>query len=203
MSELRSDRIIRFCERYLIVPEGQDVGKPVRLREWQRDIIRQIYDTPTRQAIVSMPRKQGKTALCAMLVLAHVVGPEAQRNAQVYSAAQSREQASIVHKLAANMARMSRELSDTNMLVVRDGTKELFSPLTGVRYRASAAEAATTYGLSPAMVIHDELGQVRGPRSEFYDSLETAMGAHPHPLSIVISTQAPTSGERRALSNLR
>jgi len=193
MSELRSDRIIRFCERYLIVPEGQDVGKPVRLREWQRDIIRQIYDTPTRQAIVSMPRKQGKTALCAMLVLAHVVGPEAQRNAQVYSAAQSREQASIVHKLAANMARMSRELADTNMLVIRDGTKELFSPLTGVRYRALAAEAATTYGLSPAMVIHDELGQVRGPRSEFYDSLETAMGAHPHPLSIVISTQAPTS----------
>jgi phage terminase large subunit-like protein len=190
---LRSDKIIRFCEKYLIVPEGADVGKPVVLREWQRDIIRQIYDTPTRQAIVTMPRKQGKTALCAMLVLVHVIGPEAQRNAQVYSAAQSRHQASIVHELAANMARMSRELSDPNMVVVRDHAKEIYSPLTGVRYRALAAEASTTYGLSPALVIHDELGQVRGPRSELYDALETAMGAHPHPLSIVISTQAPTS----------
>ena len=83
MNELRSERIIRFAEKYLVVPEGADVGKPVRLREWQRDIIRQIYDTPTRQAIVTMPRKQGKTALCAMLVLAHVIGPESQRNSQV------------------------------------------------------------------------------------------------------------------------
>lgn len=191
----RSDKIIRFCEKYLIVPEGVDVGKPVVLREWQREIIRQIYDTPTRQAIVTMPRKQGKTALCAMLVLTHVIGPEAQRNAQVYSAAQSRHQAGIVHELAANMARMSRELSDPNMVVVRDHAKEIYSPLTGVRYRALAAEASTTYGLSPSLVIHDELGQVRGPRSELYDALETAMGAHPHPLSIVISTQAPTNSD--------
>ena len=194
-AETRSDRIIRFCERYLVVPEGADVGKPVRLREWQRDIIRQIYDTPTRQAIVTMPRKQGKTALCAMLVLAHVIGPESQRNSQVYSAAQSRQQAALVYDLASKMVRMSRELSDPNMVVCREHAKELFSPYTGVRYRALAAESSTAYGLSPALVIHDELGQVRGPRSELYDALETAMGAHPNPLSIVISTQAPTSSD--------
>jgi phage terminase large subunit-like protein len=193
--EPRSGKIIRFCEKYLVVPEGADVGKPVVLREWQRDIIRAIYDSPTRQAIVSMPRKQGKTALCAMLVLSHVIGPESQRNAQVFSAAQSRQQAGIVFDLAAKMVRMSRELSDPNLVVVRDHAKELFSPYTGVRYRALAAEASTTYGLSPAVVIHDELGQVRGPRSELYDALETAMGAHPNPLSIVISTQAPTSSD--------
>jgi phage terminase large subunit-like protein len=93
------------------------------------------------------------------------------------------------------MVRMSPELNDPNMVVVRDSAKELFSPLTGVRYKALAAEASTTYGFSPALVIHDELGQVRGPRSELYDALETAMGAHPHPLSIVISTQAPTSAD--------
>jgi phage terminase large subunit-like protein len=177
------------------VPEGADVGKPVVLREWQRDIIRQIYDSPTRQAIVSMPRKQGKTALCAILTLAHLIGPEAQRNAQVFSAAQSRQQASIVFDLAAKMVRMSRELSDPNLVVVRDHAKELFSPYTGARYRALAAEASTTYGLSAAVVIHDELGQVRGPRSELYDALETSMGAHPNPLSIVISTQSPTSAD--------
>ena len=30
---------------------------------------------------------------------------------------------------------------------------------------------------SPALVIHDELGRVRGPRSELYDALETGAGA--------------------------
>jgi phage terminase large subunit-like protein len=100
-----------------------------------------------------------------------------------------------VFGLAAKMVRMSAELSDPNMVVVRDSAKELFSPLTGVRYKALAAEASTTFGFSPVLVIHDELGQVRGPKSALYDALETAMGAHDNPLSIVISTQAPTAGD--------
>jgi phage terminase large subunit-like protein len=191
----RSDRVIRFIETFLVTPEGAHVGKPIRLRDWQKEILREIYDTPTRQAIVSMGRKNGKTALISMLVLAHVIGPEAERNAQIFSSAQSRDQAAIVFGLAAKMVRMSHELSDPNMLVVRDSAKEIFSPLTGVRYKALAAEASHTFGFSPALVIHDELGQVRGPRSELYDALETAMGAHSNPLSIVISTQAATSAD--------
>src|SRR5436190_1201076 len=144
-ADYRSDRIIRFIEKYLVTPEGAAVGQPIRLREWQKDIIRQIYDTPTRQAIVSMGRKNGKTALIAMLVIAHVIGPEAERNASIFSSAQSRHQAGIVYDLAAKMVRMSRELSDPNMVVTRESAKELYSPLTGVRYKALAAEASTTY----------------------------------------------------------
>ncbi len=45
------------------------------------------------------------------------------------------------------------------------------------------------------MVIHDELGQVKGPRFELYDALETASAAHDNPLSIIISTQAATDGD--------
>jgi hypothetical protein len=45
------------------------------------------------------------------------------------------------------------------------------------------------------LTIHDELGQVKGPRSELYDALETATAAQEEPLSIVISTQAPTDND--------
>ena len=193
MTETRGDRVIRFCERYLVVPEGMHVGQPVKLRDWQRRIIKDIYDTPTRRAIVSLARKNGKTALIAMLVLAHLVGPEARQNAQIYSAAQSRDQASIVFSYAAKMARMSRDLAQH--VHVRDTAKELACALTGVKYRALSADATTAYGLSPVLVIHDETGQVRGPRSELYDALETAMGAQSEPLSLIISTQAPTDAD--------
>jgi len=44
-------------------------------------------------------------------------------------------------------------------------------------------------------VVHDELGRLRGPRSELYDALETAAGAQEAPLSVVISTQAPTDAD--------
>jgi phage terminase large subunit-like protein len=43
--------------------------------------------------------------------------------------------------------------------------------------------------------VHDELGQVRGPRSELYEALETATGAQENPLSLIISTQAPTDAD--------
>jgi phage terminase large subunit-like protein len=78
---------------------------------------------------------------------------------------------------------------------VTDSHKELFCVRMGTRYKALSAEARTAYGLSPVLVIHDELGQVRGPRSELYDALETSMGAQAAPLSIVISTQAPTDAD--------
>ena len=62
----------------------------------------------------------------------------------------------------------------------------------GTRYRALSAEATTAFGLSPSLIIHDELGRVRGPRSPLYEALETAVGAQEAPLSIVITTQAAT-----------
>ena len=189
----RSDKIIRFIETYLLVPEGGNVGRPVKLREWQKRILKDIYDTKTRQAIISLGRKNGKTALVAMIVLAHLVGPAWRQNAQIYSAAQSRDQAGIVFGLASKMVRMSPALNNPNTVIVRESAKELFSPLTGVKYKALSADATTAYGFSPVLVIHDELGQVRGERSALYDALETAMGAQTEPLSIVISTQAPTS----------
>jgi phage terminase large subunit-like protein len=47
--------------------------------------------------------------------------------------------------------------------------------------------------------VHDELGQVRGPRSDLYEALETAAGAQDEPLSIIISTQAPTDADLLSL----
>jgi phage terminase large subunit-like protein len=191
----RSSRNIRWIETYLRVPEGRLVGQPIKLRAWQRAEIKKIYDNPagTRRAILSFGRKNGKTALAACLLLLHLVGPESRPNSSLYSAAQSRDQAAILFSLAAKMVRMSPDLA---MAVnIRDSAKELFSPERGTKYKALSADASTAYGLSPVFVVHDELGQVRGPRSELYEALETATAAQDEPLSVVISTQAPTEGD--------
>jgi phage terminase large subunit-like protein len=115
------------------------------------------------------------------------------RNSQLFSAAQSRDQAAILFGLAAKIVRMSPTLSE--VVAIRDTAKQLYCSELGTLYRALSAEATTAYGLSPVFVVHDELGQVRGPRSELYDALETAQGAHEDPLSIIISTQAPTDAD--------
>jgi len=193
----RGDRNIQWIEQYCRIPEGKLVGKPVKLTKHQRKWIKQIYDTPTRMFILSMARKNAKTALSAFLLLLHLCGPEAKPNSQLYSAAQSREQAAILFALAATVVRMSPDLSQ--YVVIRDTAKQLFCPEMGTLYRALSAEASTAYGLSPALTIHDELGQVRGPRFELYEALETASAAQESPLSIVISTQAPTDADLLSL----
>lgn len=194
-SETRGNRNIRWIEEHCRIPEGKDVGKPVNLREWQKVEIRKIYDNPhgTRRSIISFGRKNAKTTLAAFLLLLHTCGPEARPNSQLNSAAQSKDQASILFKLAAKVVRLSPTLNA--VVIIRDTVKELFCPELGTLYKALSAEASTAYGLSPVFIVHDELGQVKGPRSELYDALETAVGAHANPLSIVISTQAPTDGD--------
>jgi phage terminase large subunit-like protein len=189
--------VIAFIEQVCFIPEGKYVGKPLKLYEWQKRDLERIYDNSvgTRRAILSMPRKQGKTALSACLLLAHLCGPHAKHrpNSQLYSAAQSRDQAAIIFALASKMVRLNPELART--ITIRESAKELFCPELGTRYKALSAEATTAYGLSPSFVIFDELGQVRGPRSPLYEALETATGAQENPLTIIISTQAPTDAD--------
>jgi len=193
----RGERNIRWIEGMCRIPDGKLVGKPVRLTDAQKGWIRQIYDTPTRTFILSMARKNAKTATSAFLLLLHLCGPEAKHNSQLYSAAQSRDQASILFGYASKVVRMSPDLSE--YVQIKESAKTLVCPELGSMYRALSADASTAYGLSPVFSVHDELGQVKGPRSELYEAIETASAAHESPLSIVISTQAPTDADLLSL----
>lgn len=179
----------------LRVPEGLLVGEPVRLRPWQKREIRKIYDNPhgTRRAILSFARKNGKTALVAMLLLVHLCGPRAIRNTQLYSAAQSREQAGVTYGLAEKMVLLTPELKAWVTPV--SGEKRLYCSDLGTVYRALSADATTAFGLSPVFAVHDELGQVRGPEFPLYDAVESGMSAHAAPLSVICSTQASTDND--------
>lgn len=189
----RAQKNIDWIEKHCFIPDGKDVGKPVKLRSWQKAEIRRIYSTPTRRALLSFGRKNGKTSFSAFLLLLHLAGPEARINSQLYSAAQSRDQAAILFALAAKIVRMSPTLSP--YIIVKDTAKQLVCQDLGTLYRALSADVSTSYGLSSVFVVHDELGQVKGPHSDLYEALETSSGAHESPLSIIISTQAPTDGD--------
>src|SRR3954470_17081134 len=118
----------------LRVPEGMRIGQRFELAPFQIEALEAIYDNPagTRRAILSFPRKTGKTALCSLLVLAHLVGPKARANSQIYSTAQSRAQAAIVFDYAAKIVRMSPALQP--FVIIRDSIKELYCPSLGSKY---------------------------------------------------------------------
>lgn len=189
----RGERNAAWIETYCRVPEGKDRGKPVRLRDWQVDELRKLYDSPTRTFIVSFGRKNGKTALIAFLVLLHLCGPEADLGSEVVSGARSRDQAAMVFRYASKCVAMSPDLSA--IVRVRDTAKELECSELQTIYKALSADAATNLGRSPKLAVHDELGQVKGPRDDFFEAIDTAQGAHEDPLTIIISTQSPRPGD--------
>lgn len=188
----RSDRIIAFIE-CLTIPSGEGQGEAFKLRDWQKRFIRDVYDPVNeknrrlvRRAVLSVARKNGKTALIAALCICHLVGPEAIPNGEIYSAATEREQAAIVFKVARQIIEADPELSA--LLTVVPSTKTIVCRSNGSFYRAISVEAGSKHGLNPSVVIYDELAQAKS--RELYDVLDTAMGARAEPLLIVISTQS-------------
>lgn len=191
----RGEKVIRFIEAFCPTPEGKLVGKPMRLDPWQKRFILDVYDNPagTRLGILSIARKNGKSALIAAIMLAHLVGPEARLNSQIVSGARSRKQAAVVFNLAAKMVQLSDRLRPI-VRIVPSG-KTLHGLTMNTEYQALAAEAGTAHGLSPVLAIHDEMGQVRGEFDAFIEAIETAQGAYDDALQLVISTQAPNDAD--------
>ena len=187
---LRVQLIFDFIER-LKIPSGRGAGGFFKLNNFQKAFIADIYNPLdknglriVKRAILSIGRKNGKTMLTACLVIVHLFGPEAEKNGEIFSAANSREQASKVFQYATQIIRADEDLIQAIEIVKSTRTMICKSSI----YRAVAAEAGTNYGENPSLVIYDELSQAKN--RELYDAFDTSMGARDEPLFIVISTQS-------------
>ncbi|MBJ7535434.1 terminase large subunit [Rhodomicrobium vannielii ATCC 17100] len=184
--------MIAFIEE-LPITSGSQHGQRMKLRPWQRQIVETIYGTndqgcrPVRTALITVARKNGKTALAAALALAHLLGPEAEPRGQIYSAAADREQAALIFReMAAIIKAVPWMDIRTN---VRTFTRDIEDLVNGSFYKALSSDAPTKHGLSASFVVYDELAQA--PNRDLYDVLATSVAARAEPLVIVISTQSP------------
>jgi len=187
----RSGRVCAFLES-LTISSGKLVGSKLKLRDFQRKFIEDTYRTvednrrPVRMAVLSVGRKNGKTQLAAGLALAHLVGPEVEPRGEVYSCANDRAQAGkIFSEMCALIKNHEYLRARCNVLM---HSKTIIDLETDSVYVALSREAKTKMGLSPSMVVYDELGSADG--RELFDAMNTAMGSRVNPLMLVISTQA-------------
>ena len=195
----RGEKVVAFITRYCLTPEGSEVGKPIVLADFQKRFILEVYDNPhgTRRAILSIARKNGKSALIAGIMLAHIVGPEAQQNSQIVSGAMSRDQAALVFGLAVKMLDMQPAFE--GLYKYTASGKRIVGLRKNVEFRALSAEGTTAHGLSPVLAILDEVGQVCGTMTPFIEAITTSQGAHTNPLLMAISTQSPSDADLLSL----
>ena len=196
----RSRRNVRWLEANAYVPDGPKAGERLRLTDHQMEKIRRIYrreDKLPRVVVLSEARKNAKTGFASFVVLLHTMGPEARPFQQVVTAARVKDQAGITFDYCVNSIQCSATLSP--VVDIRKQRKEFEVRRIGTIYKALSRDAKAQLGKSPAVAIHDELGQVEGPVDELYNNIETAMKAHQEPMSIIVSTQAPKDGDLLSL----
>lgn len=184
--------ILEFIS-YLPVPTGPLQGQRQQLHKFQEDFVRAMYEPVdgnglqvVRQAVLSTGRRNGKSLLCADLVLAHLVGPARRLNSTLFSAANDRFQAAVVYQIVIAIVRMMPELAQRLMLA--ESTKRIANPITNSVYHAISAEAITKLGQGPDFVVYDELGAAK--KRLLYDVLTSSQGAQVAPMMVNISTQA-------------
>ena len=85
--------VVQFCERALVHVLGDRAGQAFTLEPWQRRIVRDLFGTVDadgrrryREALIAVPRKNGKSTLGAALALAALC-LDGEAGAQIFSAA--------------------------------------------------------------------------------------------------------------------
>jgi phage terminase large subunit-like protein len=184
-----------FFENILCVPNGQQAGQPFKLLPWQADALATIYGESESPVIseyyLSMPKKQGKTAFAAGLLLYQLVAEPHERCAEIYSAAGSEKQAKEIYKAAKSMVRFSpklRALEDTGKLQVFTDSM-VYHAETGDRtYRALSNQAGNHHGINPSVSLIDELHNLEGRSgSELVEVLTTSQITRRAPLTVYLT----------------
>ena len=192
VSELtKGEKVIRFAETFLRVPEGMKTGQRLKLDLFQKAFIIALFDgNDITEAYLSIARRNGKTFVIAVILLAFIVGPMKKRNTTLCSAAMSRDQAATVFELMVKMLDMSPELE--GLYKYTPSSKSITGLKENVQYRAISSDAKTGHGKAYMIVLLDEAGQIDAESNPFVEMLVSSQSNYEDPLFIVISTQAPS-----------
>lgn len=184
-------RVVEFFERFLRHSKGEWAGQPFQLLKWQRDeVILPLFGWMRadgtrryRTAYIEIPKKNGKSTLAAGISLYGLIA-DGEEGAEVYPAAASRDQASIVYREAANMVKSSAELA--RVITLTESTKHMLFGRTKSIYKALSADAGTNEGLNISHLIMDEMHAQ--PNDLFWNALMYGGAARRQPLKVIITT---------------
>ena len=176
----RSDgyRAIAFAEAFGSI--GKDgiagrAGEALRLRDWQKDLLRHLYARDefggyvARTALVGVARKNGKSSLASASIALYSLVAEGISGAEVIICAATKEQARIVFGEARRMVQASELANEVQ--VYRDS---IYVPATQSVLRVIASESFSAEGLNPSRVVIDELHAHRD--RSLFDVMSLAMG---------------------------
>ena len=189
LDRTRGNNVIDFAEALCTITKDSiagNAGQPLVFRDWQKELTRHLFAEQKNgllthgRALVGLPRKNGKSAWLASIVLEHLIFGVS--GGEAYSAAADKDQSKIIFNTVRDMVKNQPELSEF-LTVYKDS---IYNPKNGSVYRALSSEAFTKEGLSATFVAFDELHAQ--PSRELFDVLSLSMGARKEGMLVAITT---------------
>lgn len=189
--EFREDKVEQVCGFISIIHHytGKHAGKPFVLETWQEWIVASMYgfylrgtnERLVQSAYIEMARKQGKSAFASALCLYHLIA-DGEMNAEVYMAANSKDQAKVSFNMASNFSKML------------DPGKEFLDPYRDtIKYERTlsflkvlAADSSKLDGPNASMYLIDEYHAAKN--SGVKDVLQSSQGMRENPMAVIITT---------------
>jgi phage terminase large subunit-like protein len=203
------DRFLRFCATLRHIKGRQFAGRPfipdlwqvvfiiAPLFGWRRADGTRLY----RMLYLEVPRKNGKSTLCAAIAL-YLLVADREAGAEVVSAARDREQARAVFGVASNMAKRSPALRKRLHIADRMGRIEYTQTASTYKVVSSDRGGLSKHGLNLHGAVVDELHVIAD--RELITTLETGTGSRVQPLICYITTagiptESPVWADKRDL----
>jgi phage terminase large subunit-like protein len=176
------------------VPKGTGARRRMKLRPWQREIVRGVLDDPRpRQALVAIPAGNGKSTLAAAIGLYGLLG-DGVEGAQVLVVASDERQARIIFRTAKRMVELDKDLS-ARVQIFAD---HLLEPRTDSVFMALPADPGSLQGWDPSMALVDELHVVT---DDTFEAISARAGKRDRSLLLAISTP-PKAGDDGVMRRL-
>ena len=163
-----------WSAHYLVVPPGHPrAGSPMRLPGYGLDFLRDVFRGGVREALLCLARKNAKSSIIAVLLLAYLAGPLRRFGFRAGVASVSRAK-------AGELKRLCQEIAEASKL---DGIKFLRSPSPGrieslfgsVDILAAEAHAGAASGYDLAII--DELGLLKERDRDLVAGMRSSVSA--------------------------
>lgn len=190
MDEAKGNLAVNF-EEMLHHYEDSWEGKPFLLADWQKyDVelplfgwVRPNGTRRFRRTITFIPKKNGKTTLCAARAL-YMTGGDGCGGAQTYTIASAQKQSDIMFDAGMKMLQHSPELlPDFEIIASR---YRIVHPASASFWVCLAEAPESTEGLKVNALMKDEIHVWKNRKT--YDSFKYSMRARTEPLDSTIST---------------
>lgn len=189
LDEKAGQEAIDFFPEMLVHVKGELALQPLHLEVWQQSIVGHLFGWKNkrtklrrfREAMIFVPRKNGKTLMSAGISLLCLFGSK-ERGQEIYACASDRSQARLLFDVAKSIILKDPEMRKRAEVLVH----EIRYPAKDSVFRVISNETSSKHGYSSSLVILDELHAIADP--ELVHVLETSTGARSEPIIVAITT---------------